>query len=105
MFLKGLEKREMIALVNDNYMFSVGFRNMPSGIECCANAVLANKSRHFAATSGDNMWPKHRTGRPSLASAVMRNLAHVANTLCQAMKRMLLRVRAEGPDGTSKRTL
>ena len=44
MFSDGLEKREMIAPVVGNDMFSVGFRRMPSGDECCANAVPADKS-------------------------------------------------------------
>ena len=44
MNFEGLEKREMIAPVNENNMFSVGFRKMPSGDECWANAVLADKS-------------------------------------------------------------
>ena len=44
MFSEGLEKREMIALVDENCMFSVGFRRMPSGNECCANAVPADRS-------------------------------------------------------------
>ena len=41
---EGLEKREMIALADEDYMFSVGVRKMPSGNECCANAVPADKS-------------------------------------------------------------
>ena len=44
MISEGLEKRETIALVDENYIFSVGFRKMPSGDECWANAVLADKS-------------------------------------------------------------
>ena len=43
MIFEGLEKREMI-VVDENKMFSVGFRKMPSGDECWANAVPADKS-------------------------------------------------------------
>ena len=42
MNFEGLEKREMIALFGENDMFSVGFRKMPSGDECLANAVPAD---------------------------------------------------------------
>ena len=44
MFPEGLEKREMIDPGDENDMFSVGFRKMPSGDECWANAVPADKS-------------------------------------------------------------
>ncbi len=44
MILEGLEKREIIAPADEDYMFSVGVRKMPSGNECCANAVPADKS-------------------------------------------------------------
>ena len=44
MNFEGLEKRGMIAPVGKNDMFSVGFRKMPSGDECWANAVPADKS-------------------------------------------------------------
>ena len=44
MFSEGLEKREIIAPVDQNDMFSVGFRRRPSGEECCANAVPADRS-------------------------------------------------------------
>ena len=44
MILEGLEKREMIAPADEDYMFSVGVRKMSSGNECCANAVPADKS-------------------------------------------------------------
>ncbi len=39
----GLEKHENIALVNENDVFSVRFRKIPFGNECCANAVPADK--------------------------------------------------------------
>ena len=77
MNFEGLEKREMIVVVDENNTFSVGFRKMPSGDECWANAVPADKSRHFAATSRENMCLKHRTGRPNCTSAATGNPTNV----------------------------
>ena len=105
MISEGLERREIIALVNENYMFSVGFRKMPSGDECWANAVPADKSRHSARTSGENMTPKTPHWPSKLHIGSDRESDKCYKTLCQAIKSMLLRVVVEGPDCTSKRAL
>ena len=64
---------------DENYLFSVGFRRMPSGDECYANAVPADRSLHFAATSDNKQVPK----TPHWPSKIILGSDKESDTCCK----------------------